>query len=253
MKRKTLVAVLVIILSATMAVTVVAPALANRKSSKDSNVVVYGQHGEVTLQLPSGIPTHPTALGIVASDWNRKSEFGACDSLSVALWIPAANSFVPVLQLLDNPNPDYAEFLQKLYNNTPVWNPIMPNIIQVADNELDVWTEGDVIIANLTSAEKVTLPFNLMVGTPIAAWGNLTFELPPMTLTFRPIAHGFSYEETTTILPHPPYSGYTVEVKSWQSPAWVYVEIPLWIHMGRLEATGHICTHLTQTGIPPAT
>ena len=252
MNRKILITVLVLSLSVVMAVALVAPSFAHSKKDDDSNLVVYGQHGEVILQLPAGIPSHPTALRLIASDLNKKSEFGATDTLLVALWIPAANTFVPVAQIVDSSDPSRIDFLHTLFNNTPIWrDPLMPNVIQVADNALDVWMEDDVIVANLTTTVKITLPFD-QLPLPQKAWGNLTFNLPPMTLTFRPIARGFHYEETTSLLPHPPLSGYTIEVTSMQSPAWVTADIPSWIHGGWLEATGHICTHLTQTDIPPA-
>lgn len=253
MNRKILIAVLVLSLSVVMAVALVAPSFAHSKKDDDSNVVVYGQHGEVILQLPSGIPSRPTALRLIASDFNKKSEFGAVDTLMVALWIPAASTFVPVAQIVDDSNPDRLAFIQMLFNNTPIWrvSPAFPNVIQVADKDLDVWKEDDVIFANLTTTVKITLPFDQM-PMPQKAWGNLTFNLPPMMLTFRPIARDFHYEETVSLLPHPPLSGYTIEVTSMQSPAWVTADIPSWIHGGWLEATGHICTHLTQTDIPPA-
>jgi hypothetical protein len=252
MNRKILIALVVVSFSAIMIVAAVSPAFAHRKKD-DLIVVSSGQHGEVILQLPSGVPSHPTCLRFVATDHDKKSEFGPHDSMTIGLWVPQANRFVPVAVIADNPNPEAIVFLKSFWNNTPVWNPIMRNIFNVTDKELDVWEHNDVIKANLTVAKNITLPFNLMVGTPNAAWGNLTFTLPPLTLTFRPIARGFHFEEAGALVPHPPFSGYTIEVESWQSPAWVTAEIPAWSGGVAWELSGHICTHLTETFIPPAT
>jgi hypothetical protein len=262
MNRKNTLKVIILSLAVVMAIASVSIAFANYRRD-DSNVVVYGQHGEVVLQLPQpsnatppappGTSSHPTCLRLIANDFDKKSEFGAVDTLVVALWIPNANSFVPVAQIQDNSNPDYINFARTLYNNTPVWTGLTPNIICVNDNQLEVWKEDDVIMANLTMPVKITLPFNVMIGSPYATWGDQTFILPPMTLMFRPIAHGFDNHESLTLLPHPPLSGYTVDVKSWMSPAWVQASIPLWVKGAWIECSGHVCTHLTQTAIPPAT
>ncbi len=251
MNRKILIAVFVISLSIVMTVAAFAPALA-RKKIDEGAIVSTGQHGEVILQLPAGVPSHPTCLRLVADDHDRKSAFGAGDSMTVALWIPQYNGFMPVALISDNDDPELFVSMKKIFNNSFIWNPIMPNILNVTDQDLDVWSKHDVLFANLTKSMKITLPFNLMVGTPYAAWGNLTFTLPPLTLTFRPIAKGFHFEESLTLLPHPPLSGYSIEVTSWQTPAWVTAEIPSWLRTAWLEASGHICTHLTSTFTPPA-
>ena len=266
MNRKIPATIFFLCLAAMTAVAVFAPALAHNSNSirsDSSNVVVYGRHGEVILQLPEpsnatapaapGTQSHPSCLRLVANNYDRKSTFGAYDTLLVALWIPAYNSFIPVAQINSVSNVNLDEYLHILYNNTPVWNPLMPNIINVDDKVLDVWNEGDVIIANLSATVKITLPFNLMVGTPYATWGNQTFNLPPMTLMFRTIAHGFQFQESTALVPSPPLSGYTINITSWMSPAWVKADIPTWVRGAWLECSGHICTHIIQTGIPPAT
>ena len=159
--------VLALSLVVIIAVAAGAPALAHDyRDNKDdsSNVVTYGQHGEVILQLPAGNPqiTNVTSLRLVASDYNKKSTFGAYDTLTVYLWIPAANQFIPVAQINNVNNPALDEYLHKFYLNTPVWNPLMPNVIDVSDKDFKVWKEDDVIMVNLTTTVKITLPFNLM-------------------------------------------------------------------------------------------
>jgi hypothetical protein len=268
MKRKLSIIVLslslaVIIMIATIGITF---ANGNKDKKKDgSNVVAYGQHGEVILQLPTpsnkpappaalGTPWHPTCLRLIAGDIEKKSTFGASDNLDVYLWMPAMNSFVPVAHITDQDDPDALEFFHAVYIGLPIWNtaveePNMRNVITVEDNELDVWKEGDVIMANLTKAVTITLDFTKIAA--LAAWGDQTFVLPPMTLMFRPIARDFANEESVTLIPSPPYSGWTMTVKSRMSPAWVKAQIPLWVKGGWIECSGHICTHLVQTGIPP--
>jgi hypothetical protein len=257
MNRKISVIALSLSLIIIIAVAAVAPALAHddkRESNDNSYVTVYGQHGEVIIQLPAGNPrvTNVTSLRLIANDFNKKSTFGAYDTLIVALWIPIANQFVPVAQINSVSNPALDTYLHTLYNNTPVWTGLTPNIIDLTSKDLSVWKDDDVIIANLTTSVKITLPFNLMVGSPYTAWGNQTFTLPSLTLTFRPTARSFHNEESATLAPHPPLSGYTVNVKSQMSPAWVRVDIPTWVKGAWLECSGHICTNIVQQGIPPA-
>jgi hypothetical protein len=258
----------VIVLSLSLALIIafaaVAPTLAEHERGKrnddssnvtdTSNIVTtYGQHGEVIIQLPAGNPkvTNVTCLRLIANDYNKKSAFGAYDTLLIFLWVPVANQFVPVAQINNVNNPGLDAYLHTLWNNTPVWNPMMPNVIDVTDKDLDVWMDDGIIIANLTTTVKITLPFNLRVGNPYVAWGNLTFNLPPLTLMFRPTAPSFKNEETTVLAPSP-LSGYTINLKSQMSPAWVKADIPTWVKQAWLECSGHICTHIVQTGIPPA-
>jgi hypothetical protein len=217
-------------------------------------VTAYGQHGEVILQLPAGNPSisNVTTVRFVASEFNEKSTFGAYDTFIVALWIPSINQFVPVAQINSVNNSDLDAFLRTIYLNTPIWNTLMPNIIDLSSKDFSVWMEDGVIIANLTTTVKITLPFNLMVGTPYATWGNQTFNLPPLTLMFRPTAQSFDFKEST-LLAKPPFSGYTLDIKSHMSPAWVKADIPTWVKGAWLECSGHICTDLVQTAIPPAT
>jgi hypothetical protein len=69
---------------------------------------------------------------------------------------------------------------------------------------------------------------------------------------FRPIANSFDWKESLT-LSKPPFSGYTIDIKSQMTPAWVKADIPTWVKGGWLECSGHICNDLVQTAIPPAT
>jgi len=216
-------------------------------------VTSTGQHGEVILQLPTGVPSHPTCLRFVATDHDDMSEYGAGDELTVALWIPQYNGFMPVAIISDNTNPGVYTFVKSVYNNTFVWNTIMHNVFNVTDNSLNVWGQNGVITANLTIPINITLPLNLMVNTTYATWGNLSFTLPPMTLTFHSIGDSFVFEESVALLPHPPLSGYTYKVDSMQSPAWVTAEIPTWIRTAWLETSGHICTQVKMVATPPAT
>ena len=151
----------------------------------------YGEHGEVILQLPqpsnatnSNMPSHPTTLRLVASSFDERSSFGASDTLLVLLWVPAVDQFIPVAQINSVSDSSLDAHIQALWNGTPIWNPIMHNVIDVTT--FSVSREGSLIIANLTTPVTITLPFNLMTGTPNAAWGNLTFVLPPLATNLPP-------------------------------------------------------------------
>jgi hypothetical protein len=245
--------VLAFSLAVIIACAAVAPTIANSCPTDPATVTSYGTSGTVILQLPPGTPSHPTNLKLGFSDFEKRSHYGGGDALLVELWVPQANRFVPVAAISDNPNPDLAAFNKMVWNNTPIWmTPLMPNCFNVTDKDLEVTRDGDTLTANLTKTVHISLPFNLLIGTPYAAWGNLTFDLPPLTLMFRGIDDPFRDEKTYYLLPKPPLSGYTLEEKRLLTPAWVRVEIPAWLGTTALEVVGHIDKHLTMTYIPPA-
>jgi hypothetical protein len=252
---------LALAISLCLVCAIVAGVAAQTLTNPTSNTVVgtatqpatYGEHGEVILQLPqpsnatnSNMPSHPTTLRLVASSFDDRSSFGASDTLLVLLWIPATDQFVPVAQINSVSDPTLDTHIQALWNGTPIWNPIMHNVIDV--NGFSVSREGSLIIANLTVPVTITLPFNLMSGTPNAGWGNLTFVLPPLALTFHPIGSPVPLHEVVK-LP----SGFTLDINSLMNPAWVRADIPMWIKNSWIECSGHICTDLVQTVVPPTT
>jgi hypothetical protein len=245
MNRKTIALSLSLCLLAATFVGVVAQTYANAttntatSTAKDS---AYGEHGEVVIQLPPPLnaTSHPTNLRLIATSYDNRSDFGTSSCLIVLLWIPATNQFVPVAHIKTNPDPSLDTYLQSFWNGTSVWNPLMHNIITVSSQALNVWRDGSLIVANLTTPVTITLPFNLMT-TASAAYGNLTFVLPPLTLTFHPIGSPVPLHEAS-VLP----SGYTNDVTSLMNPAWVRVDIPTWVKGSWLEYSGHICTNLVQ-------
>jgi hypothetical protein len=242
--------ILALISAVTLTVAIIAPTIATIPENF-TDVVSYGSHGEVILQLPTAIPSHPACIRFVANDLNNKSTYGSSDSLIVALWFPSYNGFIPVAMITDATS-EGVNVIKQVWNNTPVWMPpLLLNVINVSSNVLEVWCEKDVIIANLTVPQRIVLPFDQMNGTIYQPFGNQTFTLPALTLTFRPIAHGFDYEEIAP-LPRPPFSGWTVAINSWQAPAWVQAKIPAWLRGAQFEATGHICTNLIEKFTPPA-
>jgi hypothetical protein len=255
-------------------------------------VKIYFNGGGVVLQLPPapnatspappGTPTHPVNLIINAFDQDRRTDFGAADHIAIRLWIPQVNAYIPVAVINDNPNPAGIEFRKMVYNNTPIWSNTswlsgFENVITVADKDLDIWTESTctyygsgnkggwnvessyTLIMNLTKSVIIKLPYDALPSyIPPSKWGNLTFTLPPMTLTFHEIGDSFPRDEPVTIANSPygsafPYSGYTVTTKSTETPSWVEVKIPAWLGGANiLEVTGHMSDHGTLTFVPPA-
>lgn len=253
MNRKVVAVSLSLCLVAAVIIGIVAQTFAVATINAPANDSVYGEHGEVIVQLPqpsnlpnTTMPSHPTTIRIVANSIDERSSYGAGSTLLVQLWIPAANAFLPVAQVFTNPNPDLMVYMQKVFNNTPIWNPLMPNLIKVNSQSLNVWREGSLIIANLTTPVTITLPFNQMT-TASASFGNQTFILPPLTLTFHPTGNPVPLHESTTLTS----SGYTNDINSLMSPAWVRVDIPTWVKGAWLECSGHICTDLIQVTTPP--
>jgi hypothetical protein len=127
----------------------------------------------------------------------------------------------------------------------------MPNVIQVADDELEVWSRGGVVTANLTKGVSISLPFQLLPA-PYTALGDLSFTLPPTTMVFRGIGDVYSDQSTSEFLPKPPLSGYKITFKAIDKPAWVSVEIPAWLKGGgSVEFVGILNLHETMTYIAP--
>jgi len=246
MNKKVLGVVLALSLAAIIAVAAVVPALAHGNQSGDdkrgSLITFYGNGGSVFLQLPTGIPSHPTTMQIEVYDFDRRSYFGAMNVMVVYLWVPARNSPASVAICSDNPNPDFYAFAKMLFNNTPVWTPpIMPNIFQVADKELEVRKHGDTLTANLT------VPLNITLPAPLGG----SFTLPPTALEFRGIGDAFNDEGTVSLLPSPPLSGYTITMKFIGKPAWVRLWIKPWIGVFPISFDGTLFMRATRTYTPP--
>jgi hypothetical protein len=262
LKKKTLALSLSVCLLVSIVVGVVAQTFANATTSPpvDKNKYAFGEHGEVIVQFPQPStvanttqPSHPTTLRFIPAIFDNRSSFGPSSSMIVQLWIPAANQFVAVAQIVASSNPDLPSYLQTLWNGTPIWNAAMHNIFIVNSQTLNVWRDCSTIVANLTTSVTITLPFNLLVGTAYVAYGNQTFVLPPLALTFIPTVSPSPLHEVTNLLPSPPLSGYTIDITSLMSPAWVRVDVPTWVKGTWLECSGHICTDLVEAEMPPAT
>ena len=228
-----------VMLIVVMAIT---PTLAVPDRNK-SQVKFYYSAGAVVIQLPTpsnaisppaepGTPSHPISLKLTAFDNDRRSTFGAQDWLYVALWIPQGNSYAPVALVSDS-NDEGQDFFKALYSNTFIWQPNFENVIAVEDQDLEIQTESSgtcyekgykglnyesnaAFIVTLTKAVTIKLPWNLFTKLPFSTWGDQTFTLPPMTLTFREIGNPYYVDETSTLAP--PYSGYTRECKSMEEP-----------------------------------
>ena len=255
----------VLALSVIIAVAAVAPVLANHIQngpySDDDAVKFYSNAGNVILQLPpapnktgTGIPAHPTDLQFVVGDWEKHSAFGAAghDLLYVALWIPVRNAYAPVAFITDNNDTDFLNFIKTAWNSTFIWferttipSPYFRNVLTVAPEELEVSRHGDVVTAYLTREVNIYLPFQGLIGTPVAVMGNQTFTLPSMSLEFRGIDTPYKSEITPT-LP----SGYALKEAGWEKPAWVSAEIPQWLNV-RFKAVGTTMHNWKVTYTPP--
>jgi hypothetical protein len=260
MKRdKIFAAVMTLSLAVIITIATVAPTLASNPNY--TQIMACGNAGYVALQLPSnatppgqpGTPNHPTTLIFWASDDSRRSTFGAADELIVLMWHPIDNRFTPVAVITDNP--ERAEFAKILWNGTYVWydfyilppntrTNIAPNVIQVAPTELEVWTQDEALMVNLTKPVKIALPAYHMSTNP-DKYSNQTFILPPMTLTFRATGNIFKDDTTLVLTGYTGASGYTVKIRAMAQPAWVRAVIPDWLGQYGLEFTGHTSTHNT--------
>jgi hypothetical protein len=176
----------------------------------------------------------------------------------VYLWIPQRNSYVPVALITTG---DALETERAIWNGSYVWyntsNPASSifNVIQVPSTTLQISTstvnQEQIMTTNLSSAVHISLPFNLW-SQPTQAYGNLTFDLAPLFLTFRPIASG--YPELTPITTPLPSGWIYSPTSQARTPAWVEIRIPSWLGAtSPLEVAGHIDYGYLQTFTPPAT
>ena len=206
------------------------------------NIVTTSDGANVILQLPQGVPSHPVNLRIIVTQITGSSDgSGNPNTMQVYIWVPAMNQYVGAAILSTNTNESAINWIKGIVNGTPIWTPpALENYFVPTLDEYQIWMDGDVLMANLTTSFNVTLPD--------ALGGN--FTLPPMTLMFRPIALGFAHQETT-VLPAPLYSGWTIEMSHTDVPAWVRVEIPMWIANAPVETVGTMMLDGTAIYIPP--
>lgn len=243
MRKRLSLATFIAVLLATSITAAVFAQTPTPASTTTSNVVTYMTSGSVVVQLPQGVPSHPVNLRISITDVSEESDFGGPDVLQVYIWVPSLNQYVGAAILSTNTDPDAIAWMQSVVNGTPIWTPpTMMNYFVPTADQLQVYMDGDVLWANLTTSFNVTLPD--------ALGGN--FTIPPMTLMFVPIGEGFAHQETM-VLAKPRYSGWTIEMSHTDVPAWVRLEIPMWTGNAHLEAVGTLLIDGTATYKPPST
>lgn len=205
-------------------------------------------------------PSHPTDIQLRCYHFNKDSSLGAYDAMLVYLWIPQRNSYNLAAFITDASN---IETFEAVWNKTFMWYKIgipsadMLNVIQVADNDLQIWTSNsngykdDTLIVNLTRAVTINFPFNLWPA-PLNSYGNLTFTLPPLTLKFRDLNAGSYNDNGTNATLASGY--YRQPIAEMRTPAWVEEIIPSWLGAtSPLEVSGHIDWKFTEVITPPAT
>ena len=240
-----------IIVVAALAPTVVVA----RHKNKDDSLTNYMYGGQVTVQLPEGVPPHPTTLLIGASHVERQGDYpmrGPHDVISVYLWIPQLNSFMPVIAISTNQNPEHQALIKEIYSNTPLWNPALgfENCYWIDKDELYTTKRGDVFFVNLTVGFHVSLDFTGSPLPPMQALGDLSFDLPPIAMEVRGIDSSYS-EQSAVTLP----SGWSTEGWYLRKPAWVRLWIQEWT-MGTgdpFKFAGVLGVHGKQTLTPPPT
>jgi hypothetical protein len=164
---------------------------------------------------------------------------------------------------LDIPIPDW---YKAMWNNTIVYKEangvvVRNNIFSVADKELDVWMDSEwacngyghngYTYANTgTFRANLTVPLQISNATLPASFGLNSFTLPPTQIECHVIGEGWRHEDSFSLLPKPPYSGYTLSTKHIDVPALARVYILGWI--SEYETIDHIKVQETQTFTPPA-
>jgi hypothetical protein len=273
MKKKSLVSVF-LLLSILLVSIVAAIGVSSGKTDSTNNQIINSGTGSMAyLNLPppsttiAGTPSHPTNIQLRCYDFNKHSALGAYDAMMVYLWIPQKNSYVLVALITDAPNVD---LLKALWSGTFIWNTAIGalNVIQVADKDLEVWTEdtnqgngvkggwngesSNVLIVTLAVAQTISLKFNLLPeGNSYKPIGDLSFTLAPLTLKFREIGDSYYDVGANSKLA----SGYSRQpISEMRTPAWVEETIPTWLGaVSPLEVVGHIDWHFSEVITPPAT
>jgi hypothetical protein len=231
-------AILALVLMVSVAVATIVPALAhnNRDDDKKPNPAdpnkeyVYGRGGRIVLNLPAGGVCNKTNIGLSFLDVDNRSTKGAEDCINVELWIPSQSRFRFMVMIDDNP-------VAITSSKTMFSGMTYVQYIQVADTELEVWREGDTIIANLTK------PIDITFGNPLpptSIYRDLNFTLPAMTVTF--VKNGPIYEKTETTTTYTGWAGasnWTVTTKYWNAPGFVSVSIPAWLGSATLPVAGY--------------
>jgi hypothetical protein len=250
MKRST---ILKAVVALSLAVTIAVAAFAQTTAIQayTPQVVKYGTFGHVVVQIPSnttppgqpGTSNHPTTLAFDAYDATRMATFPGVDELNVFLWLPSENAYTPVAVITNNGYE--ADFMKIIWNMTYVHFPIsptvdlLPNVIQVAPNELEVWTSDGALFANLTKPITVTLPAFEVIANK---YSNATFILPPLTLEFRGIGNAFQDPINSRFTGFTGSSNYTMKGYPMTQPAWVRTTISDWTMFTQLEFIGHTMT-----------
>ncbi len=242
-KRITLAAFLAVLLATSISAAVFAQTPTPTPTTT-SKIVTYTNGGNVNLQLPpTANSSHPVNLRIAVTAVDPKSDFGGPDVMQIFIWVPSLNQYVGVAILSTNTDPAAIAWIKGVVNGTPIWTPpVLMNYFVPTADQLQVYMDGDVLWANLTASFNVTLP--------AALGGN--FTIPPMTLMFSPIGAPFAHNETT-VLPKPQYSGWTIQMSHTDVPAWVRVQIPMWIPNTPVEVVGTLTLDGTATYMPPNT
>ena len=244
-------------LSLAMIITVAALAptvvVASHKKN-DYSRTTYAYGGQVTVQLPEGIPPHPTTLLIASQHVEKRGDYlmrGPHDVIAVYIWIPQLNSFMPVIAISTNQNPEHQDLIKEIYGGTPLWNPVlgMENCHWIDEEELYTKKRGDVFFVNLTVGFHISLNFTKSPLPPMQALGDLSFDLPPIAMEIRGIDSSYS-EHSAMSLP----SGWSSESWYLRKPAWVRLWIQEWTGgSDAFKFAGVLGVHAKTTGTPPPT
>lgn len=197
---------------------------------------VFGRGGKVVLKLPAGtMPNgcNKTDIALTFMDVDERSTKGSEDYIEVAVWYPAANAYRAIAIINDNP-----VALASIKNMLSGVSYLQSqNYILVADGELEVWKDGDILIANLTKSIDIKLGNPL---SPTSPYRELNFTLPAMTMTF--VKNGPIYENavtTTNYTGWPGASNWAVETQRSVAPSFVSVSIPAWLGSTTLPVAGY--------------
>lgn len=223
MNRKYLITTLAVFASSIIIIAAMLPAFATPATNIE---YAYGKSGTVVLNLPEGGKCNKTDIKFTFMHVDARSTKGAEDYIEVSVWHAAGSRFLPVGFIDDNPVA-LASLGQMLAGYPFI------KLIQVAPNELEVWSEGDTMYVNLT--RSVDIVMSGLDGTPYAGMKALNFTLPALTATF--VKTGPIYEKTESKSTYP--SGWVGYGSKHIAPAFVSIGIPTWLGTTTLPVVGY--------------
>ena len=250
MRKKIIIASLIAVVLMVSTIAAVTPTFA--ASNEPANVLKnFGTGSMVYLNSPPTTLSRPS-IQLRCFDFNKDSAFGEADGILVYVFSQTAGTYVIAAFITDNPNPDY---LKALWAGTNIWKPSsgLENVIQLQPSELEIYTDSTTSNGNgnrdTSGSNNDMLIVTLTKAVTVKKSDSTTFDIPIMTLKFRPIAESYYDSGANAKLPS---LYYRQPISNMRTPAWVEESVPSWFGaVSPQEVCGHIDYKYIEAITPP--